>query len=183
MDYSSNLKTETVYFSEMSVNFTRPHGSAPQKITLFSTSAINIFSMNKLKRIRWVRHVARMGDIINSYRSSVRKPEEKRPLWKKRRTWEADIKIHLTDILCEVVDRIYMIEVGTRGELVWTGCPAFGLHERRKCLEKLSVFMFQGVTHSHHRALWMSDQSIEKLLSSQVTNVNADNVRVYELRI
>jgi hypothetical protein len=40
-----------------------------------------------------------MGDIINSYRSSVKKPEEKKPLWKKSRTWEADIKIHLTDFV------------------------------------------------------------------------------------
>jgi hypothetical protein len=34
----------------------------------------------KTKRVRWVRHVARMGEMKNTYAISVTKPEGKNPL-------------------------------------------------------------------------------------------------------
>jgi hypothetical protein len=38
----------------------------------------------KLSRIRWLGHVACMGEMINAYKTSVRKPEEKIPLGRLR---------------------------------------------------------------------------------------------------
>jgi hypothetical protein len=42
-----------------------------------STSIIRII---KSRRMRWARHVARMGEKMNIYRLLIRKPEGKRPL-------------------------------------------------------------------------------------------------------
>jgi hypothetical protein len=47
-----------------------------------STSIIRII---KLRRMQWARHVARMGEKRNAYRILVGKPEEKRPLGRRRR--------------------------------------------------------------------------------------------------
>jgi hypothetical protein len=41
----------------------------------------------KSRRIRWVGHVARIGEKMNAYRILVGKPEEKRPLGKTKRRW------------------------------------------------------------------------------------------------
>jgi hypothetical protein len=43
-------------------------------------SSLNITRMNKSRIIRWVGHVARMGEMGNAYRILVRKPEWKRLL-------------------------------------------------------------------------------------------------------
>jgi hypothetical protein len=40
------------------------------------------------KRVRWARHVARMGEERNVYRVLMGKPEGKRPLGKPRHRWE-----------------------------------------------------------------------------------------------
>jgi len=37
--------------------------------------------------MRWVKHVARMGERKVLYRVLVGKPEAKRPLWRSRRRW------------------------------------------------------------------------------------------------
>jgi hypothetical protein len=42
----------------------------------------------KSKRMRWARHVARMGENIGVYRLLVGKPEGKRPLGRPRLRWE-----------------------------------------------------------------------------------------------
>jgi len=49
----------------------------------------------KSMRIRWERHVARMGQMRNVYKISVGKRERKRPLGRTRRRWEDNIKIDL----------------------------------------------------------------------------------------
>jgi hypothetical protein len=43
--------------------------------------------MVKSRRIRWVGHVARMGEKRNAYRILMGKPEGKRPLGRPRRRW------------------------------------------------------------------------------------------------
>jgi hypothetical protein len=48
--------------------------------------------------MRWVGHVARIGDGRNVYRVLVGKPEGKRPLERRRRRWENGIKIDLREI-------------------------------------------------------------------------------------
>jgi len=41
----------------------------------------------KSRRMRWARHVARMGERRGVYRILVVKPEGKRPLWRTKRRW------------------------------------------------------------------------------------------------
>jgi hypothetical protein len=48
--------------------------------------------------MRWAGHVARIGEERDFYRSSVGKPEGKRPLRKRRRRWEDNIKMDLREI-------------------------------------------------------------------------------------
>jgi hypothetical protein len=54
--------------------------------------------MIKSRRMRWARHIARMGAKRNAYRIFVGKPEGKRPLGRPRRRWEDIIKIDLREI-------------------------------------------------------------------------------------
>jgi hypothetical protein len=60
----------------------------------------------KSRRMRWARHVARMGQKRNVYRLLIRKPEGKRPLGRPRRRWIDNIKIDLLEIGLTVVDWI-----------------------------------------------------------------------------
>ena len=59
--------------------------------TLYSSS--NIVRVIKSRRIRWVGHVARMGQRRGVYRVLVGKPEGKRPLGTSRHIGEINIKI------------------------------------------------------------------------------------------
>jgi hypothetical protein len=43
-------------------------------------------------RIRWARHIARVGKMRNIYNILVGKPEKTRPLGRPKHTWE-DIRI------------------------------------------------------------------------------------------
>jgi len=53
----------------------------------------NIVWVIKLRKIRWARHVAGMGERRGAYRVLVGKPEGKRPLGKSRCRWQAKINI------------------------------------------------------------------------------------------
>jgi hypothetical protein len=48
-------------------------------------------------RMRWPGHVVRLGEKTNAYRILAGKPEEKRPLERRRRRWLDNIKIDLTE--------------------------------------------------------------------------------------
>jgi hypothetical protein len=54
--------------------------------------------MIKSGRMRWERHVPRMGEKRNAYRILVRKPEGKRPVGRPRRRCVDNIKMDLRDI-------------------------------------------------------------------------------------
>jgi hypothetical protein len=71
-----------------------------------SYSSPSIIRIIKSRRMRWVGHVARMGEKRNVYRLLVGKPEGKRPLRRLRRRWIDNIKIDLLEIGLNVVDRI-----------------------------------------------------------------------------
>jgi hypothetical protein len=58
-----------------------------------SSSIIRIIK----SRMRWVEHVARMGQNRKVYRSLVRSPEGKRPLGRPRSRWVDNIKIDIVD--------------------------------------------------------------------------------------
>jgi hypothetical protein len=66
----------------------------------------NVIRVIKSRRIRWARHVARMGEIRNAYTILVEKIEWKRPLGRFKRRWEDNIRMNLREIVWEV----------------WTGC-------------------------------------------------------------
>jgi hypothetical protein len=68
-----------------------------------SPSKIRIF---KSRRMRWVGHVARMGERRNAYRLLVGKSEGKRPLGKPRSRWVDNIKMDLLGIGWASVDWI-----------------------------------------------------------------------------
>jgi hypothetical protein len=51
--------------------------------------------MIKSRRMRWARHVARMGKKRNAYRILVGKAEGKRPLGRPRRKWVDNFKMDL----------------------------------------------------------------------------------------
>jgi hypothetical protein len=52
----------------------------------------------KSRKMRWVGHVARMGEKKGVHRVLVGKPEGKRPLGRPRRRWEDNIKRVLQEV-------------------------------------------------------------------------------------
>jgi hypothetical protein len=58
----------------------------------------DIIRQIKSRRMRWVGHVARMGEERKVYKVLVVKPEGKRPLGRPRRRWEGGIKMDLREI-------------------------------------------------------------------------------------
>jgi hypothetical protein len=60
---------------------------------VYSSSAV--IRIIKSRKMRWVGHVARMGERRNVYRLLVGMPEGKRPLGRPRRRWIDNIKMDL----------------------------------------------------------------------------------------
>jgi hypothetical protein len=58
----------------------------------------NIVRVIKSRGMRWVGHVARMGEERGVYRVLVGRPEGKRPLGRPRRRWEDNIKMDVREI-------------------------------------------------------------------------------------
>jgi hypothetical protein len=61
-------------------------------------SSPSIIRIIKSRRMRWTRHVARMGTKRNAYRLLVGKPEGKRPLRRPRRRWVDNIRTDLGEV-------------------------------------------------------------------------------------
>jgi hypothetical protein len=60
-------------------------------------SSPNIFGVNKSRRMRWVGHMACIGEGRSVYRVLVGRPEGKRPLGRRRYRWEDNIKLDLRE--------------------------------------------------------------------------------------
>jgi hypothetical protein len=73
-------------------------------------SSPEIIRQIKSRRMRWVGHVARMGERRNVYRVLVGKPEGKSALERPRRRWENGIKIDLREIGWGDVDWIHLAQ-------------------------------------------------------------------------
>jgi hypothetical protein len=58
----------------------------------------NIVRVVKSRRMRWARHVARMGEERVVHRILVWKPEGKRPLGRPRRRWEDNMKMDVEEL-------------------------------------------------------------------------------------
>jgi hypothetical protein len=61
-------------------------------------SSPNIVRVIKSRRVRWAGHVARMEEGRGVYRVLVGRTEGKRPLGRRRRRWEGNIKLDLREI-------------------------------------------------------------------------------------
>jgi len=64
----------------------------------------------KSRIMRWVGHVARMGEERCVYRVLVGKPEGKRLLGRPRRRWEDNIKTDLQEVGCGGMDWIELAQ-------------------------------------------------------------------------
>jgi hypothetical protein len=62
-------------------------------------SSPDIIRQIKSRRMRWLRHVAHMGDERKVYKVLMEKPEGKRPLGIPRRRWDEGIKMNLREIV------------------------------------------------------------------------------------
>jgi hypothetical protein len=60
--------------------------------TLRNNKPTCLITLTKSRRIRWAEHVARMGEMRNTFTILVGKPKGKRPLGRPRCRWEANIK-------------------------------------------------------------------------------------------
>ena len=58
----------------------------------------NIVRVVKSRRMRWAGHMARVGEDSGVHRLLVGKPEGKRPLGRRRRRWEDNIKMDLQEV-------------------------------------------------------------------------------------
>jgi len=61
-------------------------------------------------RMRWVGHVAHMGEGRDVYRFLMGKPEGRRPLGRPRRRWEDNIKMDLQEVRCGGIDWIELAQ-------------------------------------------------------------------------
>ena len=64
----------------------------------------NVVWVIKSRRMRWVGHVARMGEGRGVYRVLVGKPEVRRSLGRPRCRWEDNIRMDLREVGCGCVD-------------------------------------------------------------------------------
>jgi len=69
-------------------------------------SSPNIVRVIKSRRMRWARHVARMGEERRVYRVIVGKLEGRRPLGRPRHRWVNNIRNDLQEVGCGYMDWI-----------------------------------------------------------------------------
>jgi len=69
-------------------------------------SSFNIVRVIKSRRMRWVGHVARMGEERGVYRVLVGKPEGNTPLGRPRRRWVDNIRTDFQEVGCGYMDWI-----------------------------------------------------------------------------
>jgi hypothetical protein len=77
-------------------------------------SSPSIIRIMKSRRMRWMGHVARMGEKMNAYRLLVGNPEGKRPLGRPRRRWVDNIRMNLVEVGWSDVDWIRLAQVRDR---------------------------------------------------------------------
>jgi len=65
--------------------------------------------------MKWVGHVACMGEERGVYRVLVVKPEGRRPLVRPRRRWADNIRMDLQEVGCVYMDWIRLPRIGTGG--------------------------------------------------------------------
>jgi hypothetical protein len=61
-------------------------------------SSPNIIQVIKSRRLRWLGHLERVGEVRGAYRVLVGKPEGRRPLGRLRCRWEDNIEMDLREV-------------------------------------------------------------------------------------
>jgi hypothetical protein len=79
---------------EMTEEWRRLHN---EELDDLYSSAI-IFRVIKSRRMRWVGHVARMGENRVAYVILVGRPEGRRPVGRLRRRWKDNIKMDMQEV-------------------------------------------------------------------------------------
>jgi hypothetical protein len=77
--------------NEIIVSWRKLHGEELHNLH----SLTNIIRIIKSRKMRLAGHIARIGEMRNTYRILKGKPEGKRPLGKPRSGWEGNIKMDL----------------------------------------------------------------------------------------
>jgi len=90
---------------EVAGGWRRPHNEE-----LHNLNASPDIRIIKSKRMRLMRHVARMGEMRNVYNVLLGNPEGKRPLGRPGRRWEDCIRMYIREIVWEVVDWIHLAQ-------------------------------------------------------------------------
>jgi hypothetical protein len=85
---------------EVTREFRKLHNE--KKFNLYSSP--NIVQVIKSRRMRWVGHVAHMGERRDVYMVLVGKPEGKRLLGRPRYRWEDNIKVGHQEVGCGGMD-------------------------------------------------------------------------------
>jgi hypothetical protein len=73
-------------------------------------SSLNIVRVIKSRRMRWVGHVAHMGEGIGVYRVLVGRPRGNRPLGRPRCRWEDNIRLDLRETGINGVNWIWLAQ-------------------------------------------------------------------------
>jgi hypothetical protein len=81
-------------------------------------SSPNIVRVIKSRRMRWAGHVALIGEGRGVYRVLVARPEDKRPLGRRRSRWEDNIKMDLREIEIDGTDWIQLAQ----DRVQWRAC-------------------------------------------------------------
>jgi hypothetical protein len=71
---------------------------------------VTIVTVIKSRRMRWVGHVACMGEGRGIYRVLVWRPKNKRPLGRPRHRWEDNIKMDLGEIGIDGANWIWLAQ-------------------------------------------------------------------------
>jgi hypothetical protein len=74
-----------------------------EKLHIFYSSP-NIIRQMKSRRMRWVGHMARMGEDRKLYKVLVGNPKGKRPLGRSRHRWDDGLRMDLREIGWENVE-------------------------------------------------------------------------------
>jgi hypothetical protein len=69
----------------------------------------NTIRVIRSRRMRWVGHVASMGEMRYAYNIFIGKPEGNKPLKRPRCRWEDNIGMDLREIGLEIVDWMHLI--------------------------------------------------------------------------
>jgi hypothetical protein len=83
---------------------------------LYRNSSPSIIRIVTSRKMRWVDHVARMGEKRNAYRLLVGKPEGKRPLGRPGPRWVDNIRMDFGEVGWSDLDWIGLAQDRTGGE-------------------------------------------------------------------